>query len=527
MRYRPLLPAMFGVAVTASGAGAPPEGPPPAPSVANCFAQGFDNVTPPALPFGWVAYNALGPPPEWVTSASTPDVGPNDAFVDTPAAASDRRLESPPIPVTTYPGSVLTFRHMYEFAQNTDGGVLEISANGGAFSDISGISGGTTGGYDGLIASAGNPLNGRQAWTGSSGGGYRTTSVILKYISGQTVVLRWRMGSSGTGGGGFWRIDSISVTEPCVLPAGLELDRHATTSLAASSDLNGILEPDETVVVEPAHANLDEGNVIVAGTAPAIAGPPGATYSILDGAADYGTLVEGSVGDCYGASGNCYLIFVGNAATRPSPHWDVALTESLDAGVYHLWPLHVGDSFGDVPPSHQFYPFVENLFHHQITGGCASGTYCVAAGTLRQQMAVFLLKARYGWSYLPPPCAGVFQDVTCPGAFADWIEDLYARGIATGCGAGFYCPGNPVTRQQMAVFLLKALKGSTYSPPPCAGIFSDVPCANSFAPWVEDLYNRQIAAGCGAGKYCPTNPTTRGQMAPFLVKTFGLLLYGP
>ena len=32
--------------------------------------------------------------------------------------------------------------------------------------------------------------------------------------------------------------------------------------------------------------------------------------------------------------------------------------------------------------------------------------------------------------------------------------------------------------------------------------------------------------GCGGGNYCPTAATTRGQMAPFLVKTFGLLLYG-
>jgi len=37
----------------------------------------------------------------------------------------------------------------------------------------------------------------------------------------------------------------------------------------------------------------------------------------------------------------------------------------------------------------------------------------------------------------------------------------------------------------------------------------------------------EATGGCGGGNYCPANPTTRGQMAPFLVKTFGLLLYGP
>ena len=54
-----------------------------------------------------------------------------------------------------------------------------------------------------------------------------------------------------------------------------------------------------------------------------------------------------------------------------------------------------------------------------------------------------------------------------------------------------------------------------------------VPKMFTFTDWIEDLSNRGIAAGCGGGNFCPTNPTTRGQMAPFLSKTFGLLLYGP
>jgi hypothetical protein len=63
-------------------------------------------------------------------------------------------------------------------------------------------------------------------------------------------------------------------------------------------------------------------------------------------------------------------------------------------------------------------------------------------------------------------------------------------------------------------------------PPPCQGILADVPCPGPFADWIEDLYSRQIAAGCGNGDFCPDNPNTRGQMAVFLVKTFGLTLYG-
>jgi hypothetical protein len=68
-------------------------------------------------------------------------------------------------------------------------------------------------------------------------------------------------------------------------------------------------------------------------------------------------------------------------------------------------------------------------------------------------MAPFLLKAEHGGSYTPPACVGLFSDVPCPSLFADWIEQLAAEAITGGCGGGNYCPQNPATRGQMAVFL--------------------------------------------------------------------------
>jgi hypothetical protein len=137
-------------------------------------------------------------------------------------------------------------------------------------------------------------------------------------------------------------------------------------------------------------------------------------------------------------------------------------------------------------------------------------------------MAVFLLKAKHGICYVPPACQGAFTDVPCPSLFADWIEALAQQQITAGCGAGVYCPGNPVRRDQMAVFLLKAKFGSSHVPPPCTGVFGDVTCPSPFADWIEELAAAQITAGCGGGNYCPLNSNTRGQMAVFLVKTFGL-----
>jgi hypothetical protein len=60
-----------------------------------------------------------------------------------------------------------------------------------------------------------------------------------------------------------------------------------------------------------------------------------------------------------------------------------------------------------------------------------------------------------------PACTGTaFNDVTAGsvgGAFCGYIEEFSLLGITAGCGGGDYCPFDPVTRAQMAVFVTKAL----------------------------------------------------------------------
>jgi hypothetical protein len=137
-------------------------------------------------------------------------------------------------------------------------------------------------------------------------------------------------------------------------------------------------------------------------------------------------------------------------------------------------------------------------------------------------MAVFLLKSEHGSAYTPPACTGVFADVSCPSQFADWVEQLAAEGVTGGCGGGNYCPSQSVTRAQMAIFLLKTSEGSSYAPPPAVGIFGDVPVASFGADFIEDLYNKGITGGCQISPllYCPGSAVLRQQMATFLVRTF-------
>jgi hypothetical protein len=180
--------------------------------------------------------------------------------------------------------------------------------------------------------------------------------------------------------------------------------------------------------------------------------------------------------------------------------------------------------FLDVPGGHQFYSFVTTLVRNAVTVGIGGGNYGAAQNTLRQQMAVFLLKAKFGICYTPPPCTvPAFPDVPCSSNFAPWINELVVQGITGGCAGGNFCPTNPVNRQQMAVFLLKAFEGSGYTPPACTvATFADVPCSHQFATWIYELVARNITAGCGGGNYCPGTSANRGQIATFIAKTFNL-----
>ena len=200
--------------------------------------------------------------------------------------------------------------------------------------------------------------------------------------------------------------------------------------------------------------------------------------------------------------------------------YDVLVSDSCTSAGSNSASLAV--EFADVPVSSPFHHDILTIATAGITGGCGGGNYCPTSPVRRDQMAVFLLKSEHGSAYTPPACSGVFADVACPGPFTDWIERLAAEGVTSGCGGGNYCPAQPVTRAQMAIFLLKTSLGSSYAPPTATGIFGDVPVGSFGADFIEDLYNRAITGGCQLSPllYCPANPVLRQQMATFLVRTF-------
>ena len=315
---------------------------------------------------------------------------------DDPGAVTDTYVRMT-TSVTVPPSGKLLFQHAYALETNYDGGVLEYSTNGGSsWSDA--ISLIEFNGYDGPVSTGyGNPLGGRQTFTGVSHG-YISTRLNLNSLSGQNVMFRWRMGlDSGLSSLGWW-LDDVQIYE-CV-------------------------------------------------------------------------------------------------------------------------------RFSDVGTNHWAYSTIEKLAANNITTGCSVGLFCPSTNVTRDQMAVFLLRGEHGSSYIPPAVGTStgFNDVPVTQWAAAWIKQLAVEGITTGCGNSNFCPGTGVTRDQMAVFLLRAKYGSAYTPPPVGtGTgFSDVPATHWAAVWIKQLAAEGITSGCAPSMFCPGTSVSRDQMSVFLVKTFNL-----
>jgi hypothetical protein len=185
------------------------------------FTQRFDTVTPPALPSGWTS-SAAGVESNWVTQAGSGASPPNVAFSPDVANVGLNELDSPQLVMPLGPAQI-SFANSYDLETNSanpaeafDGGVLEIKIGNNAYVDIIAAGGSfVTNGYNLTISTNYlNPLGGRQAWSGTSGG-YLTTIVNLPAsVSGQTIQFRWRCGTDNSNGRTGWRIDSIGVTAP-------------------------------------------------------------------------------------------------------------------------------------------------------------------------------------------------------------------------------------------------------------------------------------------------------------------------
>ena len=146
------------------------------------------------------------------------------------------------------------------------------------------------------------------------------------------------------------------------------------------------------------------------------------------------------------------------------------------------------------------------LWHSAITAGCAETLFCPTSVVTREQMASFLVRALG----LPATTSDFFEDDEASMHEAN-INRLAAAGITGGCAPGRFCPTATVTREQMASFLARAFD----LPSTSVDYFTDDDTSIHESD-INRLALSGITGGCDASRYCPTAPVTREQMAAFL-----------
>jgi hypothetical protein len=175
------------------------------------------------------------------------------------------------------------------------------------------------------------------------------------------------------------------------------------------------------------------------------------------------------------------------------------------ADIVYSWPNYFDDIGSSVHRSEILWNAEQG-----ITAGCGEGLFCPQDSVPRDEMASFLSRA-------------VGLGGTAPNAFTDDagnpheanINRVAAAGITAGCGGTNYCPATPVSRDQMASFLSRAV-GLAGSP---ADAFGD-DNGNIHETSINRVAEAGIATGCKAAMYCPSALVTRGQMASFLKRAF-------
>ncbi len=195
-------------------------------------------------------------------------------------------------------------------------------------------------------------------------------------------------------------------------------------------------------------------------------------------------------------------------------------------------------SFNDVTSASTFESYIQAIYNNGITVGCGNGDYCPSEDVTRDQMASFIIRAIYGQNFdllttTPYTSTPYFSDVLPTDYFFRYIQKLKDLDITQVSGS--YSPGEDVTRDQMAAFIIRALYGG--NTPICSGgvacsaktpYFSDVlptdPSEAVFFPYIQKLYELGITVGCNNGQspllYCPSEDVTRDQMAAFLSRAF-------
>jgi hypothetical protein len=130
------------------------------------------------------------------------------------------------------------------------------------------------------------------------------------------------------------------------------------------------------------------------------------------------------------------------------------------------------------------------------------------------------------------PSVQIFNDVPYSDPYFDYVSLMSSYGITVGCQASppLYCPGSPVTRAEMAVFIVRGLNLATNASLTYSGTayFQDVPPSgitdSEYFPYVQRLAQLGITVGCQTSPplFCPDESIPQGEMAVFVIRAWML-----
>jgi hypothetical protein len=197
-------------------------------------------------------------------------------------------------------------------------------------------------------------------------------------------------------------------------------------------------------------------------------------------------------------------------------------------GIWGTWvgyfPWLTTQAFTDVPATDFYADYINVLYQWRVTIGCTTTTFCPNDQVTRGQMAAFVIRSMFGdnnFTYSQNP---YFIDVPATHPFFSYIQKMRDLGIVTnGCSPISFCPDQPITRSDSAIFLvrgkIKALLSDTFTYP-SAPYFTDVLPGTELFPYVQKLREMGLTSGCTTTTYCPDRLLKRQEMAVFLVRAF-------
>ena len=411
------------------------------------------------------------------------------------------------------------------------------SSGGGGAPTISSSSGGGSSSSGGGGSGAAPLANRRPSFKDGS----RTTRTAAENSPpgtniGSPVAANDRDGDSLTytlGGTDADAFDLDTSTGQLITKAALDYETKDTytVSLQVRDDKDPEGEPDaatdDRIRVTISILDRDEpGHITLSGPTPRIGAPLRAAVDDPDGAitdvvwtwersSDHSdwTPIQDATGSAYTPTRDDENHYLRVAATYTDTH---AAGRTAAAAADHTVTAGHATSFDDTTPEGTHTPAIsalaaDGLF---VDTGCGPNLFCPDDPIQRWEVAIWLIRALGE----DPDTAGVsrFHDITNDQWWIRYVEQLAERNITLGCSTDppRYCPNQPVTRAQMASFLVRAFQLPPAEPPTR---FNDT-ANNAHAADIDTLAAAGITLGCSTDppQFCPNQPVTRAQMASFL-----------